>query len=207
MIDRFLTLEEEGALKNDLSALPDRLALLREVRTRCNSGEKCQLAELLKRLNIHYQIRNAAQSGLPPQSVDLIVSDVVLEYISLERLSEIFHEFRRIAAAEAVMSHSISLDDQYSHFDRRISQFNFLRFSDRLWSWLNNPIIPLNRLRISDYRRLFNETGFQIVDEMSRRGDPAELARVPLAERFRGYPIDDLLVTYTRLAAVARISS
>jgi predicted nicotinamide N-methyase len=94
VIDRFLTLEEEGALKNDLSALPDRLALLREVRTRCNSGEKCQLAELLKRLNIHYQIRNAAQSGLPPQSVDLIVSDVVLEYISLERLSEIFHEFR-----------------------------------------------------------------------------------------------------------------
>ncbi len=204
VIARFLELEEKQLLKSYLDALPDRLDLLKEVMTRCDSPQRHEPAQLLEQLNIYYRLGNAARSGLTPKSVDLIVSDVVFEYLSAEELFEILHEFRRIVASEAVMSHSIALDDQYSGSDPRITQFNFLRFSDRMWRWLNNPIIPLNRLRISDYRRLFSESGFQIVEETSRRGDPVELARIPLAERFRGYPIEDLLVVYTRLVATPR---
>jgi hypothetical protein len=100
------------------------------------------------------------------------------------------------------MSHTIGLGDQYAAYDSRITQFNFLRFSDRLWHWLNNPIIPLNRLRINDYRQAFSESGFQVVDEISQRGDPAELARTPLAARFRASSIEDLLVFHTWLVAV-----
>jgi hypothetical protein len=203
VIARFLELDERQLLKSRVDALPERLALLREVMTCCDSSNS-EPIQLLGRLNIHYRIGNATRSGLPPASIDLIVSDVVLEHPSPAQLTEILHEFRRIAAPEAVMSHSIALDDQYSGRDLRITQFNFLRFSDRMWRWINNPIIPLNRLRISDYRRLFSESGFQIVEETSRRGDPAELARIPLAERFREYPIEDLLVTYARLVATPR---
>jgi hypothetical protein len=204
VIARFLELEERQLLKDYLHALPDRLDLLREVMTRCDSPESYDPARLLEQLNIYYRLGNAARSGLTPKSVDLIVSDVVFEYLSAEALFEILIEFRRIAAPEAVMSHSIALDDQYSGSDPRITQFNFLRFSDRMWRWLNNPIIPLNRLRISDYRRLFSESGFQIVEETSRRGDPAELTRIPLAERFRAYRTEDLLITYARLVATPR---
>ena len=107
------------------------------------------------------------------------MSDVVFEYLSPEELFEILQEFRRIAAPDAVMSHTIDLGDQYATYDFGITKFNFLRFSDRLWRWLNNPIIPLNRLRISDYRRAFSERGFQVGAEISQRGDPAELARTP----------------------------
>ena len=71
--------------------------------------------------------------------------------------------------------HTISLDDQYAAYDSELTQFNLLHFSDRAWRWLNNPIIPLNRLRVSDYRRAFSEGGFQIVDETSQRGGPTEL--------------------------------
>jgi hypothetical protein len=67
------------------------------------------------------------------------------------------------------MSHSIDLTDQYASFDSGITQFNLLRFS----GWLNNPIIPFNRLRVSDYRLAFSESGFQVVDETSLSGDPA----------------------------------
>ena len=203
VIARFLELEERQLLKSRLDALPERLALLRAVMTGRDSSNS-EPTQLLEGLNIHYRIGNATRSRLPPASIDLIVSDVVLEHPSPAQLTEILHEFRRIAAPEAVMSHSIALDDQYSGRDPRITQFNFLRFSDRMWRWINNPIIPLNRLRISDYRRLFSESGFQIVEETSRRGDPAELARVPLAEHFRQYSLEDLLVTYTRLAANPR---
>jgi Methyltransferase domain len=203
VISRFVELEQKQQLRSHLDALPERITSLREVMM---GGDtlKDKPAPLLERLNIHYRIGNATQSGLPSGSIDLIVSDVVLEHPSPAQLSDILREFRRIAAPTAIMSHSISLDDQYSGRDPRITQFNFLRFSDKLWYWLNNPIIPLNRLRISDYRNLFGEHGFQILEEINRRGDPAELARTPLAERFRRYPIEDLLVTYTRLVALPR---
>jgi hypothetical protein len=201
-IRRFLELEQEPGSPGHFHALPERLTLLREVMARCESPEGLAPAELLERLGIYYRIGNASRSGLPPQSVDLIVSDVVFEYLSPENLFEILQEFRRIAAPDAVMSHTISLDDQYATFDPGITQFNFLRFSDRAWRWLNNPIIPLNRLRISDYRRAFSECGFQVVEETNQRGDPAELARTPLAARFRGYSVEDLLVIHTWMVAV-----
>jgi hypothetical protein len=201
-IRRFLELEQGEGLRSHFHILPQRLTQLREVMALCESPAGLGPAELLERLGIYYRIGNASRSGLPPQSVDLIVSDVVFEYLSLEELFEILQEFRRIATSDAVMSHTISLDDQYATYDSGITQFNFLRFSDKAWRWLNNPIIPLNRLRVSDYRRVFSETGFQVVDETSQRGDPAALARTPLAARFRGYSIEDLLVIHTWLVAI-----
>jgi hypothetical protein len=205
VIARFLELEQKQLLRSRLDALPERIRALREVMMGCDSP-KNKPAQLLERLNIHYRIGNATRSGLPSASIDLIVSDVVLEHPSPAELSDLLREFRRIAAPEAVMSHSIALNDQYSARDPRITEFNFLRFSDRVWYWLNNPIIPLNRLRISDYRRMLSNSGFQIVQEINQQGDPDELARIPLSERFRKYSADDLLVTYTRLVATPRIT-
>jgi hypothetical protein len=201
-VQRFLDLERGQRLRAHLHALPERLNRLRKVMALCESQEQLGPAALLRRLGIHYRIGDASRSGLPPQSVDLIVSDVVLEYLSQEKLLETLQEFRRIAAPDAVMSHTISLSDQYSAHDRRVTPFNFLRFSDRTWRWLNNPIIPLNRLRVSDYRSAFSASGFRVVDETSRRGDPADLARTPLAARFRSYPVEDLLVIYSQLVAI-----
>jgi hypothetical protein len=135
--------------------------------------------------------------------VDLIVSDVVLEYLTPSDLVGTLREFRRIAAPGGVMSHTIGLGDQLAESDSKATLFNFLRFSDRTWHWLNNPIIPQNRLRVTDYRRALSESGFQVVDEVSQRGDPADLSRTPLAQRFRAYPTEDLLVIYTWLVATA----
>ncbi|HEY4045911.1 MAG TPA: class I SAM-dependent methyltransferase [Acidobacteriaceae bacterium] len=201
-IRRFLELEQKQKLQDHITPEPARLEFLREVLRRCESPQSPEPAELLDSLGIHYRLGNAGQSGLPGQSVNLIVSNVVFEYLSPEQLSETLREFRRIASPDSVMSHSIDLRDQYASFDSRITFFNFLRFSDRQWRYLNNPIIPLNRLRVSDYRRAFSESGFQMVDETNQQGDPSELARIPLAQRFRGYPVEDLLVLYTDLVAV-----
>jgi hypothetical protein len=204
-IDRFLELEKRQVLQDHLRALPERLALLRKVRSLCES-EGWHPARVLEQLGIYYLIGSASRSGLSPQSVNLVMSDGVLQYLSPEALVEVFREFRRIAAPDGVMSHIIGLGDEYATFDPGITQFNFLRFSDRLWRWLNNPIIPLNRLRVSDYRRVCSESGFEIVGETSVRGDPAELARTPLAAKFREYPVEDLLVLCTWLVAVPRVS-
>jgi hypothetical protein len=202
----FLEPERGDRLGAYLDALPERLARLREVMALCEQPQGPGPAKLLERLSINYRIGDASRSRMPPQSVDLIVSDVVFEYLAPDELRDTLLEFRRIAAPHSVMSHTISLDDQYAYRDRRITKFNFLRFSDATWRLLNNPIIPLNRLRVSDYRRALDESGFQVVDETNQPGDPQEPARTPLAARFRGYPVEDLLVIHTWLVAIPKHS-
>ena len=92
------------------------------------------------------------------------------------------------------MSHEVDMIDEYSYFDSSITPFNFLRFSDRAWRLINNPLIPLNRLRVSDFRECFPEAGFTVVEEVVKRGSPEALARIRLAPRFARYDPSDLLV-------------
>jgi hypothetical protein len=201
-IDRFIELDQGQRLQDHLPSVPERIAALRKLRTLFESPQGLKPVQLLERIGIHYRVGDASRSGLPPETVDLIVSDVVLEYFSTSRLYEILREFRRIISPAGVMSHSIDLSDEYASFDAHITKFNFLRYSDWAWRLLNNPIIPLSRLRISDYRRAFSDSRFHIVAEASVRGNPTELARIPVAARFRDYPADDLLVLFTWLTAV-----
>lgn len=199
-IRRFLEIEQADLA--DLPMLPGRLARLHDVMDSCDQADGPPPVELLEQLGIHYRIGAAGRTALAEQSVDLIASDVVFEYLSSHQLSEVLGEMRRIGTPEMVMSHSIDLNDQYAAHDPRITRFNFLRFSDWTWRCLNNPIIPLNRLRVSDYREAFSASGFEIVEEANEQGDPSELARTPLAARFRDYALKDLLVTQTRMVAI-----
>jgi hypothetical protein len=92
------------------------------------------------------------------------------------------------------MSHEVDMSDEYSYFDSSITAFNFLRFSDRAWRLINNPLIPLNRLRVSDFRECFREAGFTVVEEVVKWGNPVALSRIRLAPRFARCDPSDLLV-------------
>jgi hypothetical protein len=76
---------------------PKRLSVSTETACRFEPKSPVGNSEIC-RLGIHYRIGNANQSGLPPQSIDLIISDVVLEYVSAEKLFEILQKFQRLAA-------------------------------------------------------------------------------------------------------------
>jgi hypothetical protein len=109
-------------------------------------------------------------------------------------LTGIFAEFKRLASPHAAMSHYIDLYDQFSIFDRSITPFNFLRYSTNRWKWLRSPLIPLNRLRISDYRALHDPAGFAIIKEVNTSGSVDDLGKVRLAREFQHYSTADLLV-------------
>lgn len=199
-LESFLRLDVGGELERHLpDLLPERLSKLREVAADCAIRTP---AGLLDQLSIHYRIGDVTRSGLPPGSIDLFTSFGVLEYLPNEALVPLFRAFLLLAAKDAVMSHLIIMDDQYACRDPHITPINFLKFSDRTWRWLNNPIIPLNRLRITDYRLAVHDAGFKIIDEaIVDRGDPAVVAKIRLAPRFRRYPEEDLLVLRAWLAA------
>lgn len=198
-LERFLEFESDGTLGRVLPWVrPDRLDRLRRIAAAAGSQPP---AALLEALNVHARIGDARQSGLPDGSVDFVFSTFVLEHIPGQVITELLVEFKRVFAPGAVMSHYVGLADQYASFDSSITPFNFLRYPASRWRYLNNRMIPLTRLRISDYRALLKEGGYAVVKEDSVKGSIADLRRIRLAPEFRGYAEADLLVLYSWLVA------
>jgi hypothetical protein len=191
--------ERDGKLQKLLPRrMPERIAELRKLTL--NFGHEAP-QEFLKRLSIEFRVAGAQNTGLPAHSIDLFVSTGVLEYIPRPVLAEILAECRRLGSAAATQSHYLNLVDQYSYFDRSITPFNFLKFSNRRWSYFNSPLTWQNRLRISDYRALFSEAGYQITHESNSSGSPADLQSIQLAPEFQNYSTADLLVLISWLVA------
>lgn len=190
---------KRGTLKTLLPRLnPVRLKALNAVLGQAQAADGLAL---LEKMNIHAVIRDAQHTGLPAGSVDLFISNAVIEYIPAPVLAGMFAEFKRIAKPGAVSSHFINLSDEYAQFDHSISEFNFLKYPDWQWKFLDSPFTRKNRLRIPDYRRIFAQQGCPIISEENRKGDAAELDRIRLAPQFAGYSKEDLLVLRSWVAA------
>jgi SAM-dependent methyltransferase len=162
--------------------------------------------ELEERFGMSYLApRDARTTGLPAETVDFVSSTDTCEHIPPADLARIFGECRRLLRPGGAFSCRIDLQDHYSYFDRSLSRYHFLRFSDRAWRLVNSPLHYQNRLRSPDYLRLVREAGFDVVAE--RPSGPSEegleqLRSLPLAPRFSGYTPEELGVTI--LSFVAR---
>ncbi len=165
------------------------------------------LGELDARYGIRYLApRDARDTGLPAGSVDFVSSTDTCEHIPAEDLGAIFAECRRLLRPGGTFSCRIDLQDHYSYFDRGLSRYNFLRYSDRAWALVNSPLHFQNRLRAPEYVRLVREAELElVVENPSGPSDEgrAKLQSMPLAERFRGYSPGELGVTI--LSFVARV--
>jgi hypothetical protein len=202
ILELFCELRRTGLLESILpEAKTERLSALEESSARIDYELPVQI---LENLHIHFRLGDARTSLLPAQSMDLIFSTVVLEHISLAVLVDLFEEFKRVASTGAVMSHFIGLADQYASFDASITRYNFMQYSDRQWRIFNNPVNPQSRLRLADYRELHERTGWTIVKEENTRGSLEDLKSIQLAQKFKKYSFEDLLVLYSWM--VARVS-
>jgi len=170
-------------------------------------GAVGSLAELEDRLGIAYLApRDARDTGLPAESIDFVSSTDTCEHIPEDDLARIFGECRRLLRPGGAFSCRIDLQDHYAYFDRSLSKYHFLRYSDGAWRLVNSPLHFQNRLRSPDYLRLVRAAGFELVAERPSRpgeGGLEELRSLPLAPRFRnGYTPEELGVTV--LSFVAR---
>jgi SAM-dependent methyltransferase len=169
-------------------------------------GPVDSLAELEPRFGIRYVAPcDARDTGLPAGSVDFVSSTDTCEHIPAADLAAIFAECRRLLRPGGSFSCRIDLQDHYAYFDRSLSRYNFLRFSDRTWALVNSPLHFQNRLRAPEYLRLVRESGLDLVlDNPSGPSEQgrAELEELPLAARFRIYPPEELGITI--LSFVAR---
>jgi SAM-dependent methyltransferase len=154
--------------------------------------------ELLRLARIEYSAPgDARQTGLPPNSVDLVYSNSVFEHVPRQAILEILQESQRILKPGGLALHNIGCNDHYAFFDRSISFVNFLRFSEAEWRLWNNSLQYQNRLRAPQFLDLAAEAGLKVIYKRTnvRPGSREALAQFEVAPEFRGFSREDLATT------------
>lgn len=151
-------------------------------------------------LSTHYRIdyrapADARATGLADGSVDFVCSSAVMEHVPEGEIRAIMKECARICTPRAKVSFLIDYHDHYASADRNITMWNFYRYTDRQWRKFNPGNHYQNRLRHSDYARIFADLGFAVSSSEGVIPDwgAAQLARVPLSPDFAHYSQDDLI--------------
>jgi len=138
---------------------------------------------------------DARSTGLASSSVDCITSTNTLEHIPEADIPAILAESQRILRVGGLASLRIDYQDHFSYFDRSISVYNFLKYSDLEWKIWSPPSHYQNRLRHPDYKRLIAAGGFELLVEQPEpptEEDLKSLWDIRLARRFRCYDLRDL---------------
>lgn len=181
--------------------------LLQERLAQFRRAEKVSLNDWLREIGIHYHAPgDAADTGISASSVDLYFSIAVLEHVSKVNVERVVREAHRVLKRGGLSYHHIGLHDHLAETDSAATKINFLRFNDFTWRILGQNRIQFhNRLRQSEFLKIFKEAGFEIllceseVDEMSLKALPS----MTLNKRYQTFdPVD--LATYAMTICVRK---
>lgn len=173
-----------------------KLDLIKHAADHILAGEvKLDSWDDLEQFGIKYLAPHYVSSEDDP--VDCSCSNEVLEHVPVDQLAALLNGLR--AVTKGITTHSIDYSDHYARSDKTVSRLNFLRYSDKEWRPFNSGKQYVNRLRHSDYVRMFKEAGFTILEESSVAGEPP--ADMKIAEQFRQYDLPDLFATKGRIVA------
>ncbi len=166
-----------------------RLDLIQHAARRILAGHfRLESWDHLERFGISYRApHDVTEADL---KVDCSCSNEVLEHIAPDQLVRLLAGLR--AVTTGITTHSIDYSDHYARSDGNLSRFNFLKYDDAQWRPFNSGWQYVNRLRHSDYVRLFREAGFAILEESSVPGEPSAEIVDNVARRFLRYAPADL---------------
>lgn len=176
----------------------DRLSTLADLTT-IKDGHK--FSEKWKSLGFNFMVKDARHLPFGDAYIDLIHSNNTLEHVYPNVLNDLFKEFYRILKHDGLMSHFIDMSDHFAHLDRSISIYNFLQFTESQWKLIDNSVQPQNRWRINDYRRLYTENKFNILEELNRKGEIDEVQKLQIKPPFSLYSVSDIAISHTHIYA------
>ena len=188
----------------ELLANPEfRSRLQRDVPSLSSRHANAVVSELQARYGIDYRApADARSTGLPAGSIDCVTSTNTLEHIPREDIAGILKECFRILRPGGLMSFQVDYQDHYSYFDRSVSVYNFLRYSDREWQQFNPSLHYQNRMRHADYLSLYANAGFEVLEDAPFTGTPADrkfIESLQLDARFQGRSPEELAIRTSRI--------
>lgn len=155
------------------------------------------VADLRARAGIEMIVSPEAEMPFDDDSLGFVSSYCVLPHIEPWLLERELRALTRALGPEGCMQHMLGYADHHSFRDRRVSRLQHLRYSaccHRLL--LESRLQYQNRWLWSDYQRLFDALGLEVLDERSdlteQRLAHARRMQPTLAPRFRDYPLEDL---------------
>jgi hypothetical protein len=89
----------------------------------------------------------------------------------------------------------IDYEDHYGYTDPNVSPYQFLYYSERDWAKYSPPLHYQNRLRHSDYERIFASLAFEVLEQrplIAGAGTLDQLDRGRLDARFQALEERDL---------------
>ncbi|MFH0893716.1 MAG: class I SAM-dependent methyltransferase [Bacteroidota bacterium] len=193
-LDKFIESQENGKLSALIKVFPERWSLLLKL---VSEYDKLDLQTILNRLNITYLVEDARKLSLPDCSVDLVHSNNTFEHIYPSILNSILSDFIRVVKKEnGLMSHSIDMSDHFAHFDKSITIYNFLKYSEKKWRRIDNCIQPQNRLRYYDYKNMYQALSIPVTEETYRPGNSEECKSVNLNFSFSEKLIEETAISH-----------
>jgi SAM-dependent methyltransferase len=168
---------------------------------------KARLAALTECWPARFEIYDGVHIPLPTSSVDLVLSNAVLEHVRQPR--ELVFEMHRVLKPGGVAVHVIDLRDHLHIRDANEVEGDWLealRHSDRAFrAMFFNRSTYINRLRARDWRMVFEMAGFEIARWTARTLElPPGFDRTALNERWADLPEEELRIAGVQLAARAR---
>lgn len=145
---------------------------------------------------------DSRNTGFQTESIDFIYSQEVFEHIPQELIPEIMTECHRVLKQDGIISLCISYSDHYYDVDKSITPYHFYRYSDASWKKYNPALHYVNRMRHIDFIRIFQQTGFEVVEEVVDRPEnwQEQLKRFPICDQFTSkYSDEELSITFARI--------
>jgi SAM-dependent methyltransferase len=199
VLSKFLEYDRNGKLKKFLPGISEeRLKIL--ISEAEHPSE--DYYALLDNHKITYMVMDVRKLPLPDKSFDLITSNNTFEHIASDVLEGILQKLKCLGKEGCVMSHAIDMSDHFAHFDKSITIYNFLKFSDAQWKIINNNIQPLNRLRIYDYREIYRKLSIPITEEINREYNIEDYNKVRVHKKFLSHPAEENAISHTQIVSV-----
>ncbi len=187
MIKEILPLLNESKLLNLISYIDD---------------EDFTIDSFKNKINLETYLKDARDLKFNDGYFDFICSNNTFEHIYPDVLSSILDEFSRVVKKGGVMSHFIDLSDHFAHFDNSISIYNFLKFSEKIWSCIDNSIQPQNRMRWPEYIELYNSKGIIILHQDFRVGDISALNSITINNYFSQFKNSENAISHGYIISI-----
>jgi hypothetical protein len=137
-----------------------------------SSPSLLKLNDLFSKMYIKFYVGDAAKLNFDNKNFDVCFSVNTLEHIYQPMLQDILSNYVQHTKATAYHLHVIDMNDHFSHIDASISKYNYLQYSKEQWKIIDNNLQPQNRLRITDFEKIWQQINLNVICEMAM---PAEL--------------------------------
>lgn len=161
----------EAVLDTAFALTPGEIARARAVCQRIRQA--ASFDDLYSSLGITYRIDPTLDS-IPDRSHDLVCSFHVLEHIDDRFVERHVQNMSRVLRPGGFQIHQIGLDDHLAHYDSRVHNKNFMRYSNRTWRlFFANRVQFFSRILRSEWVRMFEGSGMVLREELAEQCDPA----------------------------------